>query len=61
MATEVTLMHGLCFQMADLMAKGALNEGILSMAKYNNARKARYVTQLARETMGGVVVRLPMQ
>ncbi len=54
MATEVTLMHGLCFQMADLMAKGALNEGILSMAKYNNARKARYVTQLARETMGGV-------
>lgn len=54
MATEVTLMHGLCFQMADLMAKGALNEGILSMAKYNNARKARFVTQLARETMGGV-------
>ena len=23
------------------------------MAKYNNARKARYVTQLARECLGG--------
>jgi glutaryl-CoA dehydrogenase len=54
MATEVTLMQGLCFQMAELLAKGTVNEGILSMAKYNNARKARYVTQLARETMGGV-------
>jgi glutaryl-CoA dehydrogenase len=53
MATEVTLMQLACFQMANLMATGALNEGIASMAKYNNARKARYVAMLARETMGG--------
>jgi glutaryl-CoA dehydrogenase len=54
MATEVTLMQGLCMQLAHLMTTGQVNEGILSMAKYNNARKARYVTQLARETLGGV-------
>ncbi len=53
MATEVTLMRGLCFQLARLMEAGQVNEGLLSMAKYNNARKARYVTQLARETLGG--------
>lgn len=53
MATEVTLMQLLCFQMANLIAQGEFNEGIASMAKYNNARKARYVTQLARETLGG--------
>lgn len=53
MATEVTLMRGLCYQLAHLMTSGHINEGLLSMAKYNNARKARYVTQLARETLGG--------
>lgn len=53
MATEVTLMQLMCFQMANLMAAGALNEGTASMAKYNNARKARHVAMLARETMGG--------
>lgn len=53
MATEVTLMQGLCFQLEQLMSSGMMNEGIVSMAKYNNARKARYVTQLAREMMGG--------
>lgn len=53
MATEVTLMQLMCFQMVNLMAQGAFNEGVASMAKYNNARKARYVTQLAREVLGG--------
>lgn len=53
MATEVTLMQTLCFRTAELIAKGKLGEGQVSMAKYNNARKARYVTQLARETLGG--------
>lgn len=53
MATEVTLMQTLCWQLGHLMGKMQANEGILSMAKYNNARKARYVTQLARETLGG--------
>lgn len=53
MVTEVTSMQLMCFQMANLIAGGNLTEGIASMAKYNNARKARYVTQLARETLGG--------
>jgi glutaryl-CoA dehydrogenase len=53
MATEVSAMQLICFQMAQLIASDQLNEGIASMAKYNNARKARYVTQLARELMGG--------
>jgi glutaryl-CoA dehydrogenase len=53
MATEVTLMQLMCFQMANLIAQGALTEGIASMAKFNNARKARQVALLARETMGG--------
>jgi len=53
MATEVTLMQLMSFQMVNLMAQGAFNEGVASMAKYNNARKARYVTQLAREVLGG--------
>jgi len=53
MATEVTLMQGMCFQLAELLIQGQMNEGMVSMAKYNNARKARYVTQLAREVLGG--------
>lgn len=53
MATEVTLMQNLCLQMSHLISQGQLGEGQVSMAKYNNARKARYVTQLARECLGG--------
>lgn len=53
MATEVTLMQTLCFRMAELISQFKLSEGQVSMGKYNNARKARYVAQLARETLGG--------
>ncbi len=53
MATEVTQMQLLCFQLAQLIATDQMTEGIVSMAKYNNARKARQVTLLARETLGG--------
>ncbi len=53
MATEVTLMQTLCLQLSHLISRGQLSEGMASMAKYNNARKARYVTQLARECLGG--------
>ncbi|HSS97393.1 MAG TPA: acyl-CoA dehydrogenase family protein, partial [Terriglobales bacterium] len=53
MATEVTAMQLICFQLSQLIATDQMTESIASMAKYNNARKARYVTQLARETMGG--------
>jgi glutaryl-CoA dehydrogenase len=30
-----------------------MTAGVVAMAKYNNARKARRVAELARETMGG--------
>lgn len=53
MATEVTLMQNLCMQLGRLLSNFQMSEGMVSMAKYNNARKARYVTQLAREVMGG--------
>jgi glutaryl-CoA dehydrogenase len=53
MATELTQMQLLCFRLADLMAKEQMTESLAAMAKYNNARKARHIAQLARETMGG--------
>ncbi|MCS6836150.1 MAG: acyl-CoA dehydrogenase family protein [Anaerolineae bacterium] len=53
MATEVTLMQNLCMQLGRLLSNFQMSEGMVSMAKYNNARKARYVTQLAREIMDG--------
>jgi glutaryl-CoA dehydrogenase len=53
MASEVTQMQLVCFRMAELYARNALTDGMASMAKYNNARKARQVALLARETLGG--------
>lgn len=53
MATEVTLMQQLCLSLARNLQRGQMSEGMVSMAKYNNARKARIVTQLAREVLGG--------
>ncbi len=53
MATEVTLMQTLCLQLSHLIKRGQLTSGTVSLAKYNNARKARTVTQLARECLGG--------
>lgn len=53
MATELTQMQLVCFQLANLMAKGQMTEGVAAMAKYNNARKARHIADLARETLGG--------
>ncbi len=53
MCAEVTLMQTLCLQLSQLISQGLLTEGTVSLAKYNNARKARYVTQLARECLGG--------
>ena len=53
MCAEVTLMQTLCLQLSQLINNGLLTEGRASLAKYNNARKARYVTQLARECLGG--------
>ena len=51
MATEVTLSKAMCFQLANLLI-AASGRGNRSW-KYNNARKARQVAMLARETLGG--------
>jgi glutaryl-CoA dehydrogenase len=53
MATELTQMQLVCFRLAELMAAQELSESMAALAKYNNARKARYIAQLARETLGG--------
>ncbi len=52
MAAELTQMQLLCFQLARLMATDQMSEGMVSLAKYNNARKARHIVGLAREAMG---------
>jgi glutaryl-CoA dehydrogenase len=35
------------------MEAGQANESVVALAKYNNARQARQVAQLAREILGG--------
>jgi glutaryl-CoA dehydrogenase len=53
MASEVTAMQAMCMQLAQNAQRGTLTEAMSSMGKYHNANKARRVTQLARETLGG--------
>ena len=53
MATNVTAMQTMCMELARNAERGTLTEAMCSMAKYHNAQKARLVTQLARETLGG--------
>lgn len=53
MATEVSLMQLMVWRMGELAMQGHFDHAMFSMAKYNNARKARYVAALARETLGG--------
>lgn len=53
MASEVLQIQLLCFHLADLLAEDRITAPLISLAKYNNARKARLVALLAREVMGG--------
>lgn len=53
MAADVTQMQLLCLRLAQLFDAGQLDESKVALAKYNNARKARQVTQQAREILGG--------
>ncbi len=53
MATELSLMQLICLQLAELMAINQATDAMIAMAKYNNAAKARTITRLAREVMGG--------
>lgn len=53
MAADVTQMQLLCFRLAELMAEGKATSAMISLGKYQNAGKARRVSQLAREILGG--------
>lgn len=53
MASELAQMQLMCVHLAHLFMAGQMTAGIVAMAKYNNARKARRIAELARETMGG--------
>lgn len=53
MTADVTQMQLLCLRLAQLFDAGQLDESKVALAKYNNARKARQVTQQAREILGG--------
>ncbi len=53
MAADVTQMQLFCFRLGQLMAQGQASSEMISLGKYNNAAKARRVTALARELLGG--------
>lgn len=53
MAADVTQMQLLCFRLAELVAEGKATTAMISLGKYQNAGKARRVSQLAREILGG--------
>jgi glutaryl-CoA dehydrogenase len=53
MLAEVTSMQLLCLRLAQLAAAGRMTEGMASLAKMNNAAKARRVVADARDLLGG--------
>lgn len=53
MLAEITAMQLLCFRLAQLQEAGKMTDGMASLAKMNNARKAKQVCADARDIMGG--------
>jgi glutaryl-CoA dehydrogenase len=53
MLAEITSMQLLCHRLSVLAAAGKLTPGMASLAKMNNARKARGIAAGAREILGG--------
>ena len=53
MLVEITNMQLLCFRLAQLQEAGKMTDGMASIAKMNNARKAKQVCADARDIMGG--------
>lgn len=53
MLAEITSMQAMCFRLSQLRADGKMTIGMASLAKMNNARKARQVCADARDIMGG--------
>ncbi|CAA9439430.1 MAG: Acyl-CoA dehydrogenase, partial [uncultured Rubrobacteraceae bacterium] len=42
-----------CFRMAELREQGKMSGPMASLAKMNNARKAKLVCEMARDVLGG--------
>jgi glutaryl-CoA dehydrogenase len=53
MLAEITLMQLLCLRLSQLAAEGRMTDGMASLAKMNNAAKARRVVADARDILGG--------
>jgi glutaryl-CoA dehydrogenase len=53
MLAEITSMQLLCFRLAQLQEAGKMTGGMASIAKMNNAKKAKQVCANARDIMGG--------
>jgi glutaryl-CoA dehydrogenase len=53
MLSEITAMQLICWRLSTLAAEGKLTPGMASLAKMNNARKARWIAAQARDILGG--------
>ena len=53
MLTEITAMQLICWRLSVLALEGRITPGMASLAKMNNARKARWVAAQARDILGG--------
>lgn len=53
MLAEITSMQFLCFRLSQLLAAGKMTPGMASLAKLNNAAKARKIVADARDILGG--------
>ena len=53
MLAEITAMQLICWRLSVLAAEDKLTPGMASLAKMNNARKARWVAAQARDILGG--------
>jgi glutaryl-CoA dehydrogenase len=53
MLAEVTTMQLLCLRLGQLTAAGRVTDGVASLAKLNNAARARQVAATARDLLGG--------
>jgi glutaryl-CoA dehydrogenase len=53
MLAELTTMQLLCLRLSQLQAAGAMTAGMASLAKMNNAAKARQLAADARDILGG--------
>jgi glutaryl-CoA dehydrogenase len=53
MLADITSMQFLCLRLSQLLAEGKMTDGMASMAKMNNALKARAILSEARDLLGG--------